>query len=200
VSRAAPPEQESEDVPSRGLPARPGAIEPVAYTDLPELLRLVLRPRVRRLGYLGAFFAFAGRQPRALYAFNMMTEELKEALPGDLVEVVALSVATALGSDYERPQHERLAAKQGRSAAWIAAAEHGTPADALTPEQAAVRALALRMVDGAGRGVEPEVRRVVELTGQDVAVGVLLLVGRYLAHAHVANALGLTSPVQDMPS
>jgi alkylhydroperoxidase family enzyme len=201
VTRAAPAERDSpEIVPSRGLPDRPGPIEPVAYADLPELLRLVLRPRVRRLRYLGAFFAFAGRQPRALYAFNMMTEELKTALPGDLVEVVALSVATTLGSDYERPQHERLAARQGRSAAWISAAKHGRPADALTPEQTAVRTLALRMVERRGKEVDREMRRVVDLVGQDIAVGVLLLVGRYVAHAHVSNALALTSPVSDAPS
>lgn len=179
----------------RGLPAGDGPLTPLTYEALPVGLRAELAPRARRLGYVGAFFAYAGRQPDALHAFHLMTECLKMALPDDLVEVVALTVATHLHSEYERTQHERLALKQGQSSAWIEAAKGGTETDALSTAQRAVRALAERTVASHGQDVRDELAAVVELIGEDDAVGVLMLVGRYVAHAHISNAIGLTAPV-----
>lgn len=184
-----------EAVPVGGLPRRPVAIDPVNYAELPPELQNEFEPRVRRLGYLGAFFAFGGRQPRALGAFQQMTEELKTVLPDDVIEVVALAVATALDCKYERAQHERLAARQGHSAAWIEAAAGGSDGDVLSPAQVAVRALSLKMIAGRGAECDAELRAVVDHLGQDAAVGVLLLAGRYIAHSHIANVLGLTNPV-----
>lgn len=179
-------------VPVNGVPVGQLPIEPVRYADMPGPLRTALEPRVRRLKYLGAFFAFAARQPGALHGFHTMTEELKTALPSDLIEVVALAVATNLGSDYERSQHQRLAAKLGHPPEWIAAAAHGTPAEQLTNEQTTVRTLTLKVIDSCGKGATAELHRVVELLGQDTAIGILLLVARHVAHAHISNTLGLT--------
>src|SRR5258708_29808144 len=83
--------------------------------DLAELLR----PKVERLNYLGEFFQFTGHQPRALISFYTLTEDLKKALPDNLTELVALTVATLMDNAYERVQHERLALKLGLSGAWI---------------------------------------------------------------------------------
>ena len=76
--------------------------------ELPAELAAALQPRVRRLGYLGEFFKCAAHQPKALLSFMALTDDLKEALPDQLTEVVALSVAGWMGNTYERNQHERL--------------------------------------------------------------------------------------------
>ena len=78
----------------------------------PELASF-LSPRVKRLGYLGEFFQCTAHQPEALLSFLEFTEHLKQALPTNLTEVVALSVAVLMGSSYERIQHERLTRKLG---------------------------------------------------------------------------------------
>lgn len=183
------------EVPVAGLPTRPGPIEPLSFAAVAEPVRSALRPRVRRLGYLGAFFAFAARQPEALHGFHRFTEELKTSVSPDVTDVVALTVAAALRNDYERVQHERLACRRGRTAAWVRAAATGDPAGELTATEEAARALAGRMIAGAGHGVDAELADLTGLVGQDDAVAVLLLIGRYVAHAHVANALSLTAPV-----
>ena len=72
-------------------------ITPLDLADLPDELRQQLSPRVRRLGYLGDFFRYCGHQPDALLHFNLFTEALKEALPPDLTETVALTIAAAAG-------------------------------------------------------------------------------------------------------
>jgi alkylhydroperoxidase family enzyme len=179
-----------------GMPRRPGPLEPLTLRQMPTVLRVALDPKVKRLGYLGAFFAFMARQPRALYNFHLFTEEAKTGLASaDLVDVLALTVATSLGNDYERTQHERLALRRGRTAEWISAASTGRPTTApLTDEQWAARALATRVVSGAGHDAESELQQLTNIIGQDRAVAALLLIGRYVAHAHIANALNLTAP------
>src|SRR2546428_11186740 len=90
----------------------------LSMADLdPELARL-LRPKVERLNYLGEFFQCTGHQPRALISFYTLTEDLKEALPDNLTELVALTVAVKMNNAYERVQHERLSLKLGFSEAW----------------------------------------------------------------------------------
>ena len=96
-------------------------VAPLDLADLPDDLRRQLAPRVQRLGYLGDFFRYCGHQPDALLHFYLFTEALKDALPPDLTEAVALTVAAASGNDYERAQHERLARRLGFSDPWIAA-------------------------------------------------------------------------------
>src|SRR5437660_11111696 len=91
----------------------------LSMADLdPELARL-LRPKVDRLNYLGEFFQCAGHQPRALISFYQLTEDLKEALPDNLTELVALTVAAKMNNAYEQVQHERLALKLGLSEQWV---------------------------------------------------------------------------------
>src|SRR5918912_3462672 len=91
----------------------------LSYEQLDPELAELLRPKVERLKYLGEFFQCTGHQPRALASFHRLTEDLKEALPDNLTELVALTVAAALGNAYERVQHERLALKLGFTEAWV---------------------------------------------------------------------------------
>src|SRR5260221_7393075 len=85
----------------------------------PEL-EAFLRPRIERLGYLGEFFQCTAHQPEALLSFLEFTEHLKHALPSNLTEVVALSVAMLMDNAYERIQHERLSINLGFSSEWLA--------------------------------------------------------------------------------
>jgi alkylhydroperoxidase family enzyme len=64
---------------------------------------------------------------------------------------------------------------------------------ALDPDEQAVRALAVAAVSG--RAARADLSAVVARLGQATAVGVLLLLGRYVAHAMVARVLGLGPPV-----
>ena len=175
-------------------------IRRLTYDELHPELQELLRPKVERLGYLGEFFAVAGHQPAATAGFQVFTESLKEALPAELSETVALAVASALGNDYERSQHEQLASRLGFSEPWIAAAEgrSGEPAlsePVLSDAAQAARTLAMTILDGMGHGARSALERLVDIAGEEVAVGVLLTVGRYVAHAVVSNTLELAAPV-----
>jgi hypothetical protein len=183
-----------------GLPSGTPAVPAVAYEDLPEPLRSELAPRVRRLGYLGAFFSVLGHQPEALRDFHRFTEDLKAAVPANLAEIVALTVATLLENEYERVQHVRLATVQGHGPVWIAEASAGAGSVELSPEELAVRDLARHLVDRRGQDARIRLDAVVERLGPRLAVGVVLLVARYVAHAHVANAFELVSPVESPPA
>jgi alkylhydroperoxidase family enzyme len=126
------------------------------------------------------------------------TDDLKAALPDDVTEVVALTVAATTGNDYERHQHERLCLSLGFDEGWVRgvlACDPANPGSALDAAQRAVQALTLGLLADHGRGVAEPLARLVHEGGQQVAVGVLLLVGRYQAHALVVNALELAPPV-----
>lgn len=173
-----------------------GAIQRIAFDDLESSLRETLRPKVDRLGYLGEFFAVGGHQPVPTRLFQEFTESLKAALPAEITEVVALAVASSLNNAYEQSQHEQLAKKQGFPIEWIEAAVGvGKEAD-LGEAATAARRLALAMVSNYGRGAAGELEAAVDVLGEDTAVGVLLTVGRYVAHAVVSNALELRAPVE----
>jgi alkylhydroperoxidase family enzyme len=163
-------------------------------TDLPQDLADVLAPRVRRLGYLGAFFGCTAHQPRALAAFMEFTEALKDAVPDRLTEVVALTVATSTGNDYERNQHERLCLTLGFDSVWVDRVERLDP-DGLDDPERLVQGLALSLLADGGRAASGQVAAVAEQLGESLAVALLLLVARYAAHAMVVNALGLAAPV-----
>src|ERR1700732_4706324 len=79
--------------------------------EMPPALASFLKPRVERLGYLGEFFQCTAHQPEALLSFLELTEYLKHALPGNLTEVVSLTIARLMDNAYERVQHERLSLK-----------------------------------------------------------------------------------------
>ena len=177
----------------------------LALGDLDPELAAALAPRVERLGYLGEFFRCAGHQPGALKGFVTLTEELRRALPDDLTEVVALAVTTRLGNVYEQNQHERLCLKLGFAPEWIRAACRGAeraaaqavpdPGATLSADQRVVRELALAVVERSGHGVGAELEAAIDAIGAAQSIAVLLLIGRYVTHSLVVNALGLEPPV-----
>jgi alkylhydroperoxidase family enzyme len=173
------------------------AIHPLDFEELAPELREALRPRQQRLGYLGDFFRYTAHQPEALLAFTTFTETLRDALPEDVGSLVALTLARRTGNRYEQNQHERLAVARGLAVAWIGDVLQLRPdaASSLTQPQRAVQRLCLAMAEDFGRDAEAPLAGVVELLGERDAVGVLLLGGRYLAHAAIANALRLEPPV-----
>jgi hypothetical protein len=166
----------------------------IAYEDLPAELKAELAPRVERLGYLGDFFQYAAHQPAALLAFARFTEALRVALPTDVTEVVALTVATWTGNRYERHQHEQLCQKLGVERDWVADVIALEP-DRLDGSARVVQRLVLALLADRGHGVDAELAAVVADLGQEAALGVLLLAGRYQAHSLVANALRIEPPV-----
>ena len=169
----------------------------LSYAELEPALAEALRPKVERLGYLGEFFQCAAHQPRALTSFHRLTEDLKEALPDNLTEVVALSVAELMGNAYERVQHERLALKLGFGETWVreVLSLKAEPGGVLSEAERLTQRLALAVVEQRGHDTTDELEAVVEAVGHEQAVGVLLLTGRYVMHALVANCLALEPPV-----
>jgi alkylhydroperoxidase family enzyme len=157
----------------------------------------LLRPRVERLGYLGEFFRCAAHQPAALISFMAFTEDLKRALPDRLTETVALTVSTELDNAYERHQHEHLSLALGFGDAWVRAVEARAPdaAAALSPDERAAQALTLAVVRRHGKGTAAELDALVKAIGHERAVAVLMLIGRYVTHALMVNALELAAPV-----
>lgn len=173
-----------------------GEIRRLTFDELADGLRDALSAKVARLGYLGEFFAVCGHQPEATAAFQAFTESLKSALPAELTQVVALTIASALENTYELHQHERLAVVLGFPLAWIEAAMGvGDPGE-LSDAARASRDLALAMLENHGQGASQQLSHLVALLGEDQAVGVLLTVARYVAHAVVSNTLELESPVE----
>lgn len=169
----------------------------ISYDALPPKLQEELAAKVQRLGYLGEFFQVAAHQPDALYHFNRFTETLKEALPHNLVELLALTLATWAENFYERVQHERLALKLGLSEAWVKDVERLSPDNTtrLTPTEKAAQTLALSMAKTQGRGARADAEAFLKLTDHQTLVGVMLTVGRYLAHAAFCNTMQIKPPV-----
>lgn len=169
----------------------------LSMAELDPQLSEMLRPKVERLKYLGEFFQCTGHQPEALMSFYKLTEDLKEALPDNLTELVALSCAAFMGNAYERVQHERLSLKLGFSEAWVREALRLTPDESseLSATEKLVQKLTLAVLERRGHNTSAELEAVVEAIGHQQAVAVLLLVGRYVMHALVANCLALEPPV-----
>ena len=173
-------------------------IAPLDLPDLPDNLQDRLRPRVERLGYLGDFFRYCGHQPEALLYFYEFTESLKNALPSDVTETVALTIASRTHNRYEQVQHERLSRKLGFDEDWIAtlvAPEADTAK--LSEVQRSARELALAMLAGSWDEAASWLSRLTDQVGQEQAVGVLMVGARYLAHSAISNTLhlGLPPPV-----
>lgn len=169
-------------------------------STLDPQLAAALAPRVARLGYLGEFFQVMGHQPKALMAFMTFTEEAKGGLPPNLIEVVALTVAGATGNDYERCQHERLSVKLGLKKDWVEAVNALRPDDQslLTDHEQGVQHLALAAAAGGAQAVPRLLGEVVEAIGAEAAVAVLFLIGRYLTHSFIVQALELQPPVSSI--
>jgi hypothetical protein len=169
----------------------------LSEADMPADLSDYLHPRVERLGYLGEFFRYTAHQPKALLSFLTFTDDLKSALPNNLTEVVALSVAQLMDNSYERVQHERLSLKLGFGEKWVgevlslSAAGNGMLSQAETRVQRLVMAVVARK----GRDCASELESVVQAIGPAMTIAVLMLIGRYLTHALIVNALDLAPPV-----
>lgn len=169
----------------------------LSIEEMTPELQESLRPRVERLGYLGEFFQCAAHQPQALKSFMAFTEDLKRALPDNLTEVVALSVATAMDNAYERVQHERLSLKLGFSEDWIRAVISLNPVGntAMSEQERRVQKLALAVLERRGHDTADELEAAIEAIGHERAVAVLMLIGRYVTHALMVNCLDLKPPV-----
>jgi alkylhydroperoxidase family enzyme len=169
----------------------------LSQADLPPDLAAILNPRVERLGYLGDFFRCAAHQPKALISFMQFTEDLKQALPNNLTEVVALSVARLMKNQYESVQHERLSLKLGFSETWVRgvlslrAHKNGN----LSRPEAAVQRLVIAVIGRRGRSTGRELQEVVRVIGPQGAIAVLMMIGRYVTHALIVNSLALKPPV-----
>jgi hypothetical protein len=166
-------------------------------TELDPDLAELLRPKVERLNYLGEFFQCTGHQPRALMSFYALTEDLKKALPDNLTELVALSIATKMNNAYERVQHERLALKLGLREAWIEEVTSLVPQGegTLSETEVVVQKLVLAAVERGGHDTGDELEAVVKTIGYEQGIAVLMLIGRYVMHAMIANSLALKPPV-----
>ncbi len=181
---------------------RPGdALPRLDWDEFTPRLQELLRPRVERLGYLGEFFRVSASQPDALAAFVEYTEALKQALPPELTEVIALTIAGCTGNAYERYQHERLCIALGMDPAWIVDVLELSPDTAilLSVRERAVQSLALAIVEllttaGFARA-DDELAAAVELSAPHAVVAVLMTVGRYLADSAIVQALDLVAPV-----
>jgi alkylhydroperoxidase family enzyme len=168
----------------------------IGIDDLDPAVRQRLQSKIDRLGYLGGFFQLTAHQPEALAAFIDYTDATKRAVPDDLAEIVALTVATATGNDYERHQHERLSVKVGLGKDWVASVEKLDPDSGdLTPEQGATQRWVLAALKAQGRDTESEVDGLVRALGPKLAIAVALACGRYVAHATIANSFGIQPPV-----
>jgi alkylhydroperoxidase family enzyme len=162
----------------------------------PEL-EAFLQPRIERLGYLGEFFQCTAHQPEALLSFLEFTDHLKHALPNNLTEVVSLTVAQLMNNRYERVQHERLSLKLGFGEDWLREvlsllADGGGQ---LSEQEVLVQRLVVAAINRKGHDVTPELEPVVRSLGPAMTIAVLMLVGRYVSHALIANALNLAAPV-----
>jgi len=164
--------------------------------QLEPRLRQALAGRLARLGYLGEFFKCAALQPDSLLAFMQLTDALKNALPDRLTELVALTVTTATGNEYERNQHERLCERLGYDRSWTAAVtSRGSGPSPLSPDEQAIQRLTLSALGTNGRGLSRELAEVVEAIGPAQAMAILMLIGRHWMHSLIVNALGLNPPV-----
>ena len=169
----------------------------LSFSELDPQLAKMLRPKVERLKYLGEFFQCTGHQPRALMSFYSLTEDLKDALPDNLTESVALTVAAKMRNDYERVQHERLALKLGFGEEWVREvfSLEANDRSRLSPEELLVQRFCIAVLERDGHETKAEFESVIKAIGYKDAVAVLMLIGRYVMHALIANSLPLEPPV-----
>jgi hypothetical protein len=165
--------------------------------QLDPKIRDMLKPRVDRLGYLGEFFKCTAHVPDVLYHFYQMTEALKDALPDKLTEIVALTVAKRMENDYERHQHERLCLKLGFGEPWVRSVEACAPktAPGLADAERLTQEYTLAAMANNGKGVARQFDALTATVGPDQAMAIIMLIGRYVAHALTVNTLELAPPV-----
>lgn len=165
--------------------------------EMPADLAAYLAPRVARLGYLGEWFRCAGNAPQVLLQFMHFTDALKDAVPLKVSEAVVLTVATLMDNAYERNQHERLSVRSGFGVAWVSEVERLAPDAASTmtdPERAAQR-YAIAALRGDVDAIQAHFAALSDHFTAAEGVAIVLLVGRYWAHALGVRTLGLPPPV-----
>lgn len=163
-------------------------------SDLADYLR---GTKVAPLGGIDEFFQCAGHSPDVLRTFMAFSEALGEALPKQLSEVVALTVAGLMESEYERNQHEQLCLNHGLAREWVAAVNRLAPDKAaeLTSAERAVQRYALAAIVRRGIDVQPEFEAMLDHISSPEAMAVTILVGRHVCHALVVNTLRLQPPL-----
>jgi hypothetical protein len=168
----------------------------LSAAEMPPELASALAPRIARLGYLGEFFQCTAHQPDALLSFLEFTEHLKHALPNDLTEIVALTVAVLMENDYERVQHERLSMKLGFGGDWLkeALSLSTNGHQHLSESERLVQQLVIAAAQRGGRDTTSELNAVIRSIGPARAIAVLMLIGRYISHALIVNTLNLAPP------
>jgi hypothetical protein len=138
--------------------------------------------------------------PETMGGFSTITESLKSALPDNFTEIVSLSLSSRLGNLYEQYQNEQLSRKLDFSDDWIS--EAITPRDGadstFSPEEKAVQAFAIAVMEGKGQGVEAELDAVISAIGPEQTVAVMWLIGRTVTHALISNTLKLEAPVKSI--
>jgi hypothetical protein len=175
----------------------PSSLPRLEFADFPETLAARLEPRVKRLGYLGEFFKCGAHHPQGLSAFIEFTEASQDGLSGRLIELIALTCSVWMGNDYERNQHERLSVRLGFGRDWVAAVNALKPDvdSVLTGEERRVQRLALMVLNTRGKAAGELFEEAVQRLGPRLAMAILMVVGRCLAHGLIVNTLGLEPPV-----
>jgi hypothetical protein len=125
-----------------------------------------------------------------------MTEELKKALPDNLTETVALTIANLADNVYERNQHERLSRRLGYSLEWIAEVNACIPDNSLnmSDDEIAAQRYAIAAVKSFGNSASQEFDVLIDAIGHQAAMAITLAVGRCLTHAVAVNTLELAPP------
>lgn len=170
------------------------------YEELTPALKDVFRARVERLGYLGEFFKVMSHAPETMGGFYTITESLKQVLPDNFTEIVSLSLSSRLGNRYEQYQNERLSRRLGFSDDWIreALTPDNGPDSVFSPEEKAVQAFAIAVMERKGHGVAAELDAIIDAIGPEQTVGVMWLIGRTVTHAMISNTLKLEPPVKSI--
>jgi hypothetical protein len=114
-----------------------------------------------------------------------------------VTEIIALTIASRSGNEYERVQHERLALKLGMTEGEVAAIVGGralAESEQFSETECVAAELATCVVSAGGRGCPTAYARLETLEGSAVAVACLMTAARYLAHATMANTWALRPP------
>ncbi|MGI9248648.1 MAG: hypothetical protein ACR2QI_06505 [Woeseiaceae bacterium] len=172
-------------------------IHRLSFDELPPSIAGRLRAKYERLGYLGEFFARTAHQPEALGAFIDFTNLSKGALDQQVVELIALTVATMRDVAYEKHQHERLSVKLGFGQEWVRDIERLAPeeSDQMDETEKQIQRYVIDAIRQDGVGVTEQLDRVVDAIGCDNTVAVMFVMARYVGHALLVSSMNIESPV-----
>ena len=167
------------------------------FTELRRDIAESLAPKVKRLGYLGEFFAATAHQADALKAFIDFTDAAKGGLDQRTVKLVALTVATKKNVAYEKNQHEQLSVKLGYGRDWVEAVEvlDPDPQIALSVAEKCIQRFMIAGLERDGHDTEALLDSVVDTLGHTRAVAILMVMGRYTTHAIMVSSLVIKAPV-----